>query len=176
MAGHASQPPFGASHVASISLCMRAAANTPVESLGCFAHFPSDSSLHRFNVGSASTSPFSGPAQRSLHVAARMLAESPRCDPLHRRLQPFRHLHDCSDCYRLERKLPGLSPTGKSRFCTTHCGGARSWGSRRPNWLRFVMRPRGGKRPTGIRATGSVFQRLRLPCFHSPISLGADGS
>jgi hypothetical protein len=31
------------------------------------------------------------------------------CDPFHRRLQPFRHLHDCSDCYRLERKLPGGS-------------------------------------------------------------------
>jgi hypothetical protein len=42
----------GASRVASISLCMRAAANTPVESLGaCFAHFPSDCSLPRFNAG-----------------------------------------------------------------------------------------------------------------------------
>jgi hypothetical protein len=30
-------------------------------------------------------------------------------DPLHRRLQPFRRLHDRSDCYRLERKLPGGS-------------------------------------------------------------------
>jgi hypothetical protein len=28
-------------------------------------------------------------------------------DPLHRRLQPLRCLHDCSDCFRLERKLPG---------------------------------------------------------------------
>jgi hypothetical protein len=28
-------------------------------------------------------------------------------DPLHRRLQPLRYLHDCSDCFRLERKLPG---------------------------------------------------------------------
>jgi hypothetical protein len=61
-------------------------------------------SLPRFNVGSASTSPFSGPAQRSLHVAARMLAESPTRPST---LQPFRHLHDCSDCYRLERKLLG---------------------------------------------------------------------
>ena len=33
----------------------------------------------------------------------------PLYDPLHRRLQPLRHLHDCSDCYRLERKLPGGS-------------------------------------------------------------------
>jgi hypothetical protein len=30
-------------------------------------------------------------------------------DPFHRRLQPLRYLHDCSDCYRLERKLPGGS-------------------------------------------------------------------
>jgi Integrase core domain len=31
------------------------------------------------------------------------------CDPFHRRLQSIRYLHDCSDCYRLERKLPGGS-------------------------------------------------------------------
>ena len=28
-------------------------------------------------------------------------------DPLHRRLQPPHSLGDCSDCYRLERQLPG---------------------------------------------------------------------
>jgi hypothetical protein len=39
-------------------------------------------------------------------VAARTLARSPIRDQLHRRLQPFRHLHDCSGCFRLER-LPG---------------------------------------------------------------------
>jgi len=33
------------------------------------------------------------------------LAKSPG-DPLHQRLQPLRYLHDCSDCFRLER-LPG---------------------------------------------------------------------
>ena len=31
------------------------------------------------------------------------------CDPFHRRLQSIRYLHDCSDCYRLERQLPGGS-------------------------------------------------------------------
>ena len=36
-------------------------------------------------------------------VAARTLAPSPIRDLLHRRLQPFRHLHDCSGCFRLER-------------------------------------------------------------------------
>jgi hypothetical protein len=39
-------------------------------------------------------------------VAARTLARSPIRDQLHRRLQPFCHLHDCSGCFRLER-LPG---------------------------------------------------------------------
>ena len=39
-------------------------------------------------------------------VAARTLAPSPIRDLLHRRLQPFRYLHDCSGCFRLER-LPG---------------------------------------------------------------------
>ena len=29
------------------------------------------------------------------------------CDPLHQRLQPLRYLHDCSDCFRPERQLPG---------------------------------------------------------------------
>ena len=40
-------------------------------------------------------------------VAARTLAPSPICDPLYRRLQPFRHLHDCSGCFRLERSPGG---------------------------------------------------------------------
>jgi hypothetical protein len=39
-------------------------------------------------------------------VAARTLARSPIRDLLHRRLQPFCCLHDCSGCFRLER-LPG---------------------------------------------------------------------
>ena len=39
-------------------------------------------------------------------VAARTLAPSPIRDLLHRRLQPYRCLHDCSGCFRLER-LPG---------------------------------------------------------------------
>ena len=40
-------------------------------------------------------------------VAARTLARSPICDQLHRRLQPFRYLHDCSGCFRLERSPGG---------------------------------------------------------------------
>src|SRR5271165_5825982 len=40
-------------------------------------------------------------------VAARTRAPSPIRDRLHRRLQPFRHLHDCSGCFRLERSPGG---------------------------------------------------------------------
>jgi hypothetical protein len=36
-------------------------------------------------------------------------------DLLHRRLQPLRYLHDCSDCFRPERfSRVGLSPTGQT--------------------------------------------------------------
>ena len=35
-----------------------------------------------------------------------MLAKSLK-DPLHWKLQPLRYLHDRSNCYRLERQLPG---------------------------------------------------------------------
>jgi hypothetical protein len=37
-----------------------------------------------------------------------------------RRLQPLRYLHDCSDCFRLERLPGGLAPTGKRRLSTAH--------------------------------------------------------
>ena len=54
---------------------------------------------------SARASPFSRLAQRSLTLQP---VRSPsHLVPLHRRLQPLRYLHDCSDCYRLERKSPG---------------------------------------------------------------------
>ena len=36
-----------------------------------------------------------------------LLAASPIRDLLHRRLQPFRHLHDCSGCFRLEHSPGG---------------------------------------------------------------------
>ena len=50
-------------------------------------------------------------------VAARTLALSPICDPLHRRLQPFRHLHDCSGCFRLERSPGGALTHWKAPPC-----------------------------------------------------------
>ena len=45
------------------------------------------------------------------HVTACTLARSPS-DPLHQRLQQFRCLHRCSDCYRVERtsSRTGLTP------------------------------------------------------------------
>ena len=44
-------------------------------------------------------------------VTACMLAKSPCGDPLHRRLRRVRRLPRRSDCYRLERQLPGGSFT-----------------------------------------------------------------
>src|SRR5271163_2650835 len=62
-------------------------------------------------------------------VAARTLAQSPICDQLHRGLQPFRHLHDCSGCFRLER-LPGGA--------CTHWNAPPSHGAhvKRSSWIR----------------------------------------
>ena len=89
------------------SSCMHAVATIPAESLGAhFARFPSDGSLPRKIDGSASALRFSRPAQRSLALRP-AYSSSHLPDPLHRRLQPLRYLHDCSDYYRLERKLPG---------------------------------------------------------------------
>jgi len=113
------QPPNGASRVATISLCTHAAATTPVEPLGVrFAHSPSDSSLPRGNVGSASTLSFFG-ACSAIHCTLQPAGSRGHLrDPFHRRLQPFRYLHDCSDCYRLERKFAGwvCLPLGDRAF------------------------------------------------------------
>jgi hypothetical protein len=54
------------------------------------------------------------------HFAARTLARSPICDQLHRRLQPFCDLHDCSGYFRLERLPGGACTTGKRRLVTAH--------------------------------------------------------
>ena len=78
-----------------LSSCMRAAATTPAEAQGaCFALFPwnwQPSPFYRrvgFRIGTFEA------CQAFAHVAAHMLAES-LSDPLHRRLQPLRHLHGC---------------------------------------------------------------------------------
>ncbi len=89
--------------------CAYAAATTPVQRLGVlFALLtqPCQPSPERV-VESACTSSFSGllgvHASRCAALASwlhQLVA------PLYRRLQPFRHLHVCSGCFRLER-LPG---------------------------------------------------------------------
>ena len=61
-------------------------------------------SSSKTRVGSASAIP---QARWFARVAARTLARSPIRDQLHRRLQPFRHVHDCSGCFRLERSPGG---------------------------------------------------------------------
>src|SRR5215213_9893281 len=49
-------------------------------------------------------------------VAACTLAQSPIVTA-NRRLQPFRYLHDCSDCFRLERSAGwGLHPLESAAF------------------------------------------------------------
>ena len=68
--------------------------------------FPNGGGLPRISGGSASALPFSRPARRSLRVTACALAESLRT-LLHRKLRLLRCLHRRSDCYRLERPLPG---------------------------------------------------------------------
>ncbi len=59
---------------------------------------PADGGLPCNSARSASTLPFSRPAQRSLLVTACTFAKSPLRDPLHRRLQRLCYLHRCSDC------------------------------------------------------------------------------
>ena len=119
LTGHVHRSPHRASRVATIPLRTHPAATTPVESLGAlFARFPNDHSLPRFVAGSASTSALSGPAQRSLNTLRSACSPGHLRDPLHRRLRPLRFLHDRSDCYRLERKLPGGTalPLGNRAF------------------------------------------------------------
>src|SRR5208282_383724 len=64
-------------------------------------------------------------------VAARTLAPSPICDALYRRLQPFRHLHDCSGCFRLERSPGGACTHWKAPPFTAHARSGRSMKVRR---------------------------------------------
>ena len=68
---------------------------------------------------------------------------SPICDLLHRRLQPFRYLHDCSGCFRLQRSgRAGFAPTGKRRLVTAHTSSGH---------CRLRCRPRGSETITNLR-------------------------
>ena len=96
-------------------------------------------------------------------VAARTLARSPIRDLLHRGLQPFRHLHDCSGCFRLER-----SP-----------GGARTRWKAPPSHGAHVKRPsrivaRGDRCGTngGARLPGNGRPRHVLQSRHLDVGIG----
>ena len=91
--------------------CVRAAATTRVQRLGVVLArltqpYQPSPKLHRVGLHIV----LFGDCSAFTRVAARTLAPSPISDQLHRRLQPFRHLHDCSGCFRLERS-PGGSCT-----------------------------------------------------------------
>ena len=75
-------------------------------------------------IGSASTSPFSEPAQRSLHVVARMLAESPYVTLYTEAFSRFVTSTTAPIATgRSESCRVGLFPTERSRF---H-GARRRW-------------------------------------------------
>ena len=102
----------GTSRVAHGPLCLHAVANTPAGRMELVRSYDSIRfGLPRNRGGSAPASLFSGPAQRSITLRP---ARSPSRlrDSLHQRLQQFRCLHCCSDCYRVERtsSRAGLSP------------------------------------------------------------------
>jgi len=85
---------------------MHAIVTTPAEHLGAsIARFPRQSSLPRNSDGSASALSFSRPARRSLpyglHI--RQATKVALYTGGFSRLS----MYDCSDCYRLERQLPG---------------------------------------------------------------------
>ena len=86
---------------------VHAVATTPAQGLGaCFAHFPSPISLPRSRSRVGLRIDLFEACSAFTRVTACTLALSPIRDTLHQRLQPFRYLHSCSGCFRLER-LPG---------------------------------------------------------------------
>lgn len=90
------------------SPCMHAIAHTPAEPLGAhFARFPKNDSLPRITGRVGFRITLFEACSAFTHVTACILAKSPSVTLYTERLQPLRYLHDCSDCYRLERKLPG---------------------------------------------------------------------
>ena len=94
-------------------------------------------------------------------VAARTLAPSPICDALYRRLQPFRHLHDCSGCFRLERSPGGACTHWKAPPFTAHANSGHSQMARRTG----QTTPSGGS--TAIRALPTTRCREEWRCAGS---------
>lgn len=131
-----------------------------------FARFPIDISLPRLleRVGFRITR-FEA-CSAFTHVRACILAEPPT-GPLHRRLQPFRYLHDCSDCYRLERQLAGWDshPLEDRAFARHTEHAVIGWGARQPNFLRVnssVLR----SHPALRNCDSASCSRIRLSLCH----------
>ena len=108
----------GTSRVAHGPLCLHAVANTPAGRMELIRSYdPILFGLPSNPGGSAPALLVSGPAQRSLTLRP---ARSPsrHSDPLHQRLQQFRCLHCCSDCYRVERtsSRAGIPPLWTGAF------------------------------------------------------------
>jgi hypothetical protein len=127
---------------------------------------PFASAFPRTLGGSAPASLFSGPAQRSLTLQP---ARSPSrlSDPLHQRLQQFRCLHRCSDCYRVERtsSRAGIPPLWTSAF-TAHQSCPSSANNRR---LDAAESPVNTMRPDKFcptRMLGLCRLNVRLVCVH----------
>jgi hypothetical protein len=108
-------PPPGVSRVASDPLCRHAVAITPVgsldqivrnEGLSTPRYSPATAAFPVSVAGRLPHYPFRGllGVHSRYGLPARGVARS---DPFHRRLRQYRYLHCRSDCYRLERQLPG---------------------------------------------------------------------
>jgi hypothetical protein len=90
------------------SSCTHAVITTPADFLGVFfAPSPENGSLPHVEGGRLRIGYF-GACTMFTFVTACVLAESPMVILLHQRASPNRaSFLDCSDCYWLERKLPG---------------------------------------------------------------------
>ena len=86
-----------------------------------YPFIPSDGGLPHASARSATTLDVSRPAQRSLALRP-ACSPSHHCGPLHRRLQQFRYLHHCFDCYRAEptSSRAGLPRAVDQRLFTAH--------------------------------------------------------
>ncbi|KFB68811.1 MAG: hypothetical protein CAPSK01_001666 [Candidatus Accumulibacter vicinus] len=137
-----------------------AVTNTPAEPQTAFrSHSPVTSAFPVFTPGRLPHHTFSRPAQCSIKLRPACSPSSLQ-NPLHQRLQPLRYLHDCSSCYRPERKLPDGFRT---RWKTAPLHGARErkcWTPRLVVILRSPERPY--LRPFGQLKTAILLLRPTL--------------
>ena len=102
-------PPAGLPVLRPIPSSIHATANTPAEPVGArVARFPTAGSLPRFNGGSASALCVSRACSAFTRVVACVVAEPPEAALCHRSASDDVVTSTIrSDCYRLERHLPG---------------------------------------------------------------------